>query len=388
MTAHGVLVQPGAAGAWAWFGLELTPASTVGETGSWPGTTEQERRIDTAALEKVWLATMWDAANVLNLEIRYRADPETRLLSCALLARVFAGDQRAAVDTALTVRERLGVLPPHVHAAPLVRHEDLVAWLAPPATGADGAAVVRKRLSCGQFRRADTQLRVGVAVSPLAVAGASWEPVWRSLAGQPRPTVLSVGLTPHVAGPEFAARVGWLAQEYARLSAAGTNGPVWSSVLPPEPFAALAGPLYLDAARRYTGSLYRMRIALAADGPVSADLAQLVADRVSADSAGAPGGAVVCRPVAAESDTAWRNLTTLNHDPLVETYRQGVPADFLAHPEGVLADLVDTGEAASAFRFPYEVPRREPLFRTPARPDPADRRPTHAAGGDPGLPDL
>jgi hypothetical protein len=237
---------------------------------------------------------------------------------------------------------------------------------------------VRKRLTWAWSTRHDARFRVGVMVFPLAAGSVSWEPVWDALARQDHLSMISVGLEPCAAGEGLRSRLGFLAQEYGRLAVPGTPNPVYQQPVPPDPFAMRAAPLHQDAAHRYTGRAYRLRITVAAEGPSPTHLAELVAAAVSAP----PESAVVVVPRGGEAEAAWGSVTALNRTWLEETYGQGVPAGRLGPVERMLSDLVDLPEAAAAFRFPYEIPGRPPLFDTVARRTAEDRaRPSETGTG-------
>ncbi|MFF3765609.1 hypothetical protein ACFYYR_16180 [Streptomyces sp. NPDC001922] len=396
MTDDGVLVSSGAQGSWAWVGARLEPEAALSEHGGFAGLPEERRTAEAAVRERTWLAERWVPDGRHRFEIRYWNEPDTGRVSCALLGQVHDRDRQSAETAARALRPRLLSVPRHVRAVGLdaagVRHA-----LAPfgagggtgigpgrgagagPGAGAGGdsgpgdggLAEVRKRLAWAPSTRHDARFRVGVMVFPLAGQAVSWEPVWDELARQDRPCVIGVCLEPSAPGEGLPARLGYLAQEYGRLAVAGTPNPVYQQPVPADPFAIRAAPLYQDAARRYGGRVFRMRIAVAAAGPVPLHLAETVAATVStqpgAGAATAAEAAVVRVPPEGERRTAWHSVSTLGRAWLEETYGQGAPPGRLGPVERVLSDLVDLPEAGTAFRFPYETPGRPPLFDTASR---------------------
>ncbi|WP_432096026.1 hypothetical protein [Streptomyces sp. bgisy100] len=404
MTDDGVLVSSGSQGSWAWVGARLEPEAALSEHGGFAGLPEERRTAEAAVRERTWLAERWVPDGRHRFEIRYWNEPDTGRISCALLGQVHDRDRQSAESAARALRPRLLSVPRHVRAVGLdaagVRRA-----LTPVGAGAGagagfgggagagpgsgggsgpgdgGLAEVRKRLAWAPSTRHDARFRVGVMVFPLAgPAGqaVSWEPVWDELARQDRPSMIGVCLEPSAPGEGLPARLGYLAQEYGRLAVAGTPNPVYQQPVPADPFAIRAAPLYQDAAQRYGGRVFRMRIAVAAAGTVPLHLAETVAATVSAASlstalgagtgaVSAAEAAVVRVPPEGERQTAWHSVTTLGRAWLEETYGQGAPPGRLGPVERVLSDLVDLPEAGTAFRFPYETPGRPPLFDTAGR---------------------
>ncbi|MGP4003123.1 hypothetical protein [Streptomyces sp. 8N706] len=359
-----VLVSTGPQGSWAWVGARLEPDSVLAGHGGYADLPEERRRAETVFREQIWLADQWVPGGLQRLEIRYRNDPGTGLVSCALLGQVHAPGRTAAEDAARALRARLMYVPRHVRADGLDADGVRRALTPPrPATGPAGVAEVRKRLAWARSTRHDARFGVGVMVFPLATGPVSWEPVWDALARQEHPTMIGVCLEPCAADEGLRVRLGYLAQEYGRLAVAGTPNPVFQQTVPPDPFAVRAAPLYQDAVHRYAGRVHRLRITLASEGPAPTHLAELVAAAVSAP----PDGAVVRVPAGSEAEAAWSTAAALGRTWLEEAYGQGAPAGRLGPVERMLSDLVDLPEATATFRFPYEIPGRPPVFDTAAR---------------------
>ncbi|MFG2194678.1 hypothetical protein [Streptomyces sp. NPDC048639] len=396
MTAHrgagpdDVLISAGPQGSWAWTGVRVEPAPTAAEHGGFAGLPEEQRRAEAASREQVWLAEQWQPGGRHRFEIRCMNDPVAREVSCALLGQVHAPDPAGAVAAARALRARLRAAPRHVRAhaldAPGVRgalmpfgfpSEPRSGHPADPehqpgAPALPGLAEVRKGLSWAWSTRYDARFRVGVLAHPLPGTAVSWEPVWDALARQQHRSLVSVCLEPYEVGEGLRSRLAYLAQEYGRLAVPGTPNPVYEQPVPPDPFAVRAAAAYSDAAHRYAGRAYRLRIAVAADGPVPVHLAEVVAAtlsgaRTAVSGRGVEGPAVVCLPSGGEAATAWGNVTAINRTWLEETYRQSVPEGYMGQVERILSDLVDLPEATAAFRFPYEIPGRPRLFATTAR---------------------
>ncbi|MER7164319.1 hypothetical protein, partial [Streptomyces lydicus] len=142
---------------------------------------------------------------------------------------------------------------------------------------------------------------------------------------------------------------------------------------------------YGEALAACAGRAYRLRISLAGEAAAPLPLAELLAATVAPATA-APGGAVARVVPPHEAAAAWAGLSGMQHTWLDTTYRQEVPQP-LGGWEQILADLVDVPQASAAFRFPYEIPGRPPLFSTARRgAGPAAGGSTAPAGGDPYAP--
>jgi len=325
VTTDGVVVESTATGHWAWIGLRLLPAANGEES-------------ETVAAERAWLAAQWTIGHGARWEIRYTNDSQT--VSCVLLGRVHGRDLATVRAAALALRDRLAMTPRHVRAEPITAADEVQSRLAPP----HAAFELRKPLGWAWCGRHDTERRVCFAVSPLVAPDLPWQPVWDELARLDTRTTVGIYLEPYQPSAGLADHLRRLAVEYATLATESRSGPVWTVSRPADPFAVAAAPGYRDAARRYAGKCYRLRISIAAAGPIDPGFAELLATTA--------GGAVACRPVPAEADQAWHSLATLDRVWLDETYRQGAPPGELGEAERILCDLVDLPEASAAFRFP------------------------------------
>ncbi|AHH97878.1 hypothetical protein GCM10010174_29760 [Kutzneria viridogrisea] len=360
MTAPGVLLESSAQMSWAWIGLRVGPAPKLADTRAYADVAEPQRRAQTTARERAWLAGQWNTESHARWELRFSNDPVTRLVSCTLLGRVQDPDPRMAEQAAVRLRDRLAAAPAHVLTEPLLDEHEISHRLAPSPLDGRGSFEVRKRLSWAPCSRRDTGRQVCFAVSPLLPEDRSWEPLWHELARMPQPTVLSVYLEPYAPSPGLVGGLRRLVEEYDHLARPGFANPIWPVPPPPDRFAVRAAPLYVQAAARYTAGLcFRTRISIASQGPVPYGFADLLADTV--------GGGVVRQTPSAELDAAWRNLAALNRDWLDHSYRQGCPPGSLRDTERILCDLCDLDEAAATFRLPYEVPGHLPLFETAGR---------------------
>jgi hypothetical protein len=352
MTAEGVLTSGSGAAWWAWVGVRLTPAPTIEESGAYPDEDESQRRAEAEQAERAWLAGHWSTEHGTRWELRYTGGGAGQPVTCVLLGRVHGRDAAVVATAAQRLRDRLARPPRHVRATPILDRAELRAALEPPRPGPGGAYQIGKPVAWQPCRRRDSRRRLYLAVRPLAPSGLSWEPVWSALARLPARTTLSVHLEPHRPTAELTTRLRALAEEYAHLAGAVSMNPLWQNA--PEPFAVDAAPGHAEAARRYTGAVFGLRLSIISAGPVDPVFAELVSATV--------GGGVAVRTDDRDRDTAWRNLVALNRDRLTETDRQslplGAPADEL-----LTRDLADLTEAAAAFRFPYEVAGHPPVFR-------------------------
>jgi hypothetical protein len=379
-----VLVSAGPQGAWAWAGLRLEPEPAISENGAHVGLPEAQRRIEAASLEQVWLSQHW-RPDGRSFELRY-ARPPGGGVSCTLLCRMHGRDAASASAAALALRDALSSAPRHVRVQPIEDSRELHTALVPFERAPGGLAEVRKRLTWAWLNRRDTDFSLGVAVSPLVGEAVSWEPVWDALARQADPTVIGVCLEPYAPPQDLHSYLRFLAQEYGRLCRPGQPNPIYQQYIAPDPFALRAAPLYQDALRACSGRAYRMRISLAAVGAAPLHLAELLAATISPLNATLDGGAVARAVPPPESEAAWTNVTGLHRTWLDAAYRQEVPQP-LGEREKVLADLVDLPQASAAFRFPYEIPGRPPLFVTTRRSEAPPARPASVpVQGDPHAP--
>ncbi|MER6048742.1 hypothetical protein ABT168_15005 [Streptomyces sp. NPDC001793] len=383
-----VLAHAGPAGAWAWAGLRLAPEPAIHRNGAHVGLPEAQRRREAADLEQVWLSRHWQPDGRA-FELRYTTAPGSAV-ACTLLCRMPGPDGRTASAAALALRDALADCPRHVRAEPIEDVGELHTALVPFGQAPTRLAEVRKRLSWAWLQRQDVDFRLGVAVAPLVGEAVSWEPVWEALARAGAPTVAAVCLEPCAPPPELLSYLGYLAREYGRLCRPGRPNPVFTQYIPPDPFALRAAPLYHDALAALSGRAYRLRVSLAGAGAGDAvlPLAEQVAATLAPPTA-SPGAAVARAVAPHETADAWTNLTGMQRTWLDTTYRQEVPQP-LGEWEKLLTDLVDLPQAAAAFRFPYEVPGRPPLFATPRRsaaPREAGSAPA-APGSDPYAPNF
>ncbi|QIK09757.1 hypothetical protein G7Z12_30535 [Streptomyces sp. ID38640] len=394
-----VLVSEGPAGAWAWAGIRLEPEAAMDRNGAHVGLPEAERRAEAAALEQVWLARQWQPDGRA-FELRHTTAPGGGGVRCVLLCRMHGPDGPAASAAVLALRDAMADTPRHIRAAPVDDAGELRAALVPfeefrrEPPGPPALAEVRKRLDWARLGRADTDFPLGVAFTPLRSETVSWEPVWDALARAGALAVIGVCLEPYTPPPELVGYLRYLVQEYGRLALPGRPNPVFTQYIPPEPFAVRAAARYAEILSGCSDRHgYRLRISVAGEPAaagggraVAGDLAEQVAASLTPPGA-ADGGAVV-RPVPShEVPDAWTNFTGLHRTWLDATYRQDVP-EPLGDREKILADLVDLPQAAAAFRFPYEIPGRPPLFTTTARTAAPPARAPAPEGGDPHAPDF
>ncbi|WP_432104958.1 hypothetical protein [Streptomyces sp. bgisy091] len=364
-----LLVSASATEAWAWSGLRLEPRPAMSDNGAHVDLPEAQRRAEAGVLEQVWLSHQW-VPDGRAFELRYTNGAHG--ITGTLLCRARGRDGASASAAVLALRDALSAGPRHVRAEPIEDATELHGVLVPSAHPPGGLAEVRKRLVWAYLRRRDTDFPLGVAFEPLVPESVSWEPVWEALARESAATTVSICLEPCAPPYELRSYLAYLAQEYGRLAQPGRPNPVFAQYVPPDPFAVRAAPLYQEALGTLAERAYRLRISLTSEGPVPHQLAELIAATLTPPSA--PGGGPVVRAVEVhEAPAAWGNITGLQHCWLAGAYGQDVPQPLGAW-ERVLADLVDVPQASAAFRFPYEIPGRPPLFATARRAGPSATR--------------
>ena len=342
-------------------------------------------RVEAATLEQVWLSQHC-RSDGRAFELRYVNSPTGRV-RCFLLCRAPGPTTDSADAHVLRLRDDLAATPRHVRAVPVDDLAELRAVLRPFTPSPTGLAEVRKRIDWAWIGRRDARFPLGMTVAPLVAEAVSWEPVWDALARQSTPTMIGVCLEPYDPPRELLGYLGLLAQEYGMLARPGTPSPVYGRYVVPEPFAIRAAPHYERALRTGATPGYRMRVSLATAGASPPrSLAELLAATVSPRAA-RPDERAVALPVPHhEAGLAWQDIAELQQRWLAATYQQGVPVE-LGGWEKILACLAEVPEAVAAFRFPYEVPGRPPLFDTARRASPPPPpSPGPFAGGDPGRP--
>ncbi len=375
-----VLIERSPAGAWGWVGLRLAPGGT--RAGAAPSDAPvDQHHLAARSADHAWLAAQSSAGRASRFELRYLNDPRSTLLRAVLLGQVYrppgGGDQEVVAD-ARALRDRLAQLPGHLRGTPLTAGE-VRGELRPFEPDLGSVYEVRKRLCSAPCTRGDTGRQICFAVVPFDAGGLGWDVVWAELAELPARALVSVCLEPYQLSPGLRVRLGRLAEEYARLAVPGTTVPTWSVPTAADPFAAAVAPLYLDAAHRYLANAYRVRISVASEAPLPARFAESVAAALGPGhpaGAGLPGGgtaAALTRPAGHEAELAWQHVAVTGQGWLDTAYRQGTPPGQLREEERILCDLVDVRESAAAFRLPYQVPWRRPLFDSgdpPAAPSP------------------
>ena len=348
--AAAVLCSAGPQGAWAWVALNVEP---VPGRASGDGT-DSERRTESALTDAGWLAGQWDPGTGARLELRYLHRPGEGV-RCALLGRVQAPSPGAATFAALRLRDRLGAVPAHVRAAPVASAAEVQSLLNPFPAHPYGLVEVRKQIRPGRPSRPDAGVAFYLAVPRFAAGAASWEPLWQAVADLPQPFMLTIGLEPFAPPAQFVGLLGELAAQYGRLATPGRTAPTGlrqqGYELPADPFAAYAARLYDDAWRHYQSAVFRIRITLASPMPLPPALVAQVAATICAPRGDGETTHVIAAPAPDELDTAWRNVTTLEHARWDRHYLGHLPVPV---PPGLrlLAETVDAAEAVSGWRLP------------------------------------
>ncbi|MBR7838950.1 ATP-binding protein [Actinospica durhamensis] len=384
----GLLTQ--AAGAWtyAWTGVRIDAAADLTEAEQFRSLNQDERLDMVAAADRAWVGGLWEQAHLERYDLRYLSDPATGRIGCTVLGRVAAVGGEAALPAALGLRRHLArTLPQHVHAVELTDAAQVGAALSPFAPHPRGVVEIRKRIWSGIPQRPDANMPYYFMIQPFTVTPASWEPVLRALAAQPAPVLLSVGLIPAETGQDAINAFHQLATVYDRLASAGEipeNIFTARMQLTADAFAVDAHEVFADAARRYAGRVFKLRITLASPAPIPDGLGELVGRAISpsttAGSSGHGGGVLaesfsgpayrMVRPAdEQELAAAWHNVAAIEHLRWDRDYYRDQPTA----PQPLLrslCELVDPGEAVAALRLPAAI--------TGALPGIAVRRPAAA----------
>jgi hypothetical protein len=376
-----VLAASNGQAVWAWVAVRFDAAADLTEAQEYADLPELERRRKAVAAETTWLAGQWETEHATHIELRYRTEPGIRRLTCAVLGRVTAGNPQDAELAALRLRARLADLPRHVRATEVTDAAEVAQLLNPFTPAPRGLAEIRKRIRAAPPNRPDAGVRYYTAVQPFTAAAPPWEALWQSMVAQPHPVMLSVGLEPYRVGGDISGWLSEVATQYGRLAIPGeTPEGIYSarSKLAPDAFATDAARLYTDAARRYSGRTFRVRIMLASPAPISDAFAELAAATISPPERAGDDAVltttfhgpahVVVRPTTTEIETARGNFTTLDFTHWDTAYI----ADLPEQPSSgirLLAELVDPREASAAARLPLAIHGYMPGFPV-LRPDP------------------
>jgi hypothetical protein len=394
MTRAGVVVAGDADGSWAWAASHVAPAGhaapeppaaataepatvhnehsgqaqIVVQAGQVLGGVHVHGDRQPAPDDSAWLRSCWEAAAEAGavIEMRYLTRPGAARLDGYLVMRADGADQDEAAQRVAALRDR--GLPSRLVASPVTDEAETRRILEPFRVHGDGIAEVCKRLTVQRTTRDDARRRWLTAVTPLYYRRQSWDDLWSELAALPFRAMVSVGLVPFPVGSGLRAHLAAQAAELARLATQGPSPTAgWRVPRPPDEFAAAAVELMSDAVRRYTREAFHLRVSIAAERPVPAVLAELVAGTISARHghhgfAGAPP--VVVRPGPADLRAAWDDITALNVAPS-SPHTQGHPAEAIGDLERTLSALVDLDEAAAAFRLPYRGSAPKSPFAAP-----------------------
>jgi hypothetical protein len=282
-----------------------------------------------------------------------------------LLGRVDAPDPAAVMSRAGRLREAMLGLPTYLSAEPLDRATEILGVLRPFVP--NHRVELRKRRV--RVQPADTRRRDlppdGIQVVVPFPAGLAPGPSLEALLATARhPTMVGVALRSRRLGRDHLAAVEDRHRWYRALSEATTMTTLGlygqrEVPLAPVPLAAEAADLVADAARRYCGDTFRIRIGLASAGPLPAQFSVALADLlVPPPDPGGPGAALLsgladgraCRiqqPANPEQVSVFDdNLTTVDLDRWAP-----IPQAWLE----ALAGVVDGREAATVFRLPGDV---------------------------------
>lgn len=255
-----------------------------------------------------------------------------------------------------------------MHATPVEDPAEVARLLTPfTPDPVAGVAEIRKRYRTGVPNRPDAGVRYYLSPQPFTASAPPWDALWRALAEHPYPVMLTIGLEPYVVPDDLGPLLHRVATQYGRL---GTQGQLpdglWSpgTQLAPDAFAVDASRVYADAARRYTGRAYRLRIALASPARLPESLAELAGATVSPQERAREEGVLTERfsgpahsvawPEPGELPGVWQGLTTLEHERWGGDHCWRLP-EPLSPQLRLLAELVDAREAGAAFRLPLAV---------------------------------
>lgn len=386
--AGGLLVERATDGWRAWYGVQLTAATDLTQTRGYADLTEDGRYRNAHAEDVRFLERQLGADGDNAFEARWIATPGTGRLSGWLLGRAGGATEERARLTAGSAAARLAVLPSHVVGGPIDDPEELRAVLCPFGSArrepvSPGPRVelaeLRRRCLVATPTRPDASVRYYFAVAPFRPNPQRWLPVLDALLSAQAPTMLTVGLEPWRVPPKFtqllaeiADRLGPLARE-GEFYRAGIYGRS-AQRLAPDPGAVLAERLYRDAARRYQGAVFRLRIVLAGVGQLDGRLVDAVGTALAPTADGIGAGLPHPAYAVEQPDTADHGVLARALAGLGVPRWGGDPLWSRTDPPPValrlLTELADPTEAAAAFWLPASATGALPGFPTCApRPD-------------------
>lgn len=383
-----LLHADGADGSWAWCGVRVRAATDLTAARQFASLGEHERHTKALTSQQSWLHSLL-AYPEASVEMRWISDGSSPFVDLVLVARTRAATRDEASAMAGHLRRRLLNAPEQVLTEPI--DADDVRWaLDPFPVAAGGAAEIRKATATAVPMRADAYTDAMYAVVPLYSAPIPWTELLMALADQPARTALGIALDIQEPPPHLSDSLNELATYFGRLS---REGEIETSGLyggqrrsAPEAFAVDAQTLYLDAARRYRGRVFGLRIAVWSEQPLDDGLLNLVGTTISPpdrssdatflDSQLLGAGHRVVRPApGAELDVFTRNVRTLGLDRWREdvaprTWEAGGSVDPVSRfqPAAECVRLADPREASAAFRLPIAANGALPGFRV-RRPD-------------------
>lgn len=267
-------------------------------------------------------------------EARWDVGPDGPVAT--VIGRLRRPDRAAAEQAAGHALARLVEVPEHVRAEPVA--PEPIPCAPPPG----GAAELRRQCWVVDPSRPYAGVRFYLAVPPFRSAPEAWP----NLLDRLPPLTVSTTLRPTWVPPEFSTMLGTVAAQYDRLARPTEfrSGGLYSAPvhLDADPFAVTAAPLFHDAAARYRGWVFTLRVTVTA--PTWLD------DSVLGSLAHALGG-VFERPADPEE-----------HRLLVDGLGSFDPPRWGGHPvwrsQGVprslrlLTELADPFEAAQAVWLP------------------------------------
>jgi hypothetical protein len=360
-------------GAWAWTGVRIAAAADLTDVREFADLPEAER-LSKAVREQVSFLS-GHLGRPEPIELRWIWDPESGRLEAFLLSRAHGRDREEAVTAALAVAAALATAPRQVFIEPLSERE-IEHALAPFAIAGSGAVEVRKRVLIADPQRPDAGVRYYFGVQPFTGTARSWEPLLRALSSHPHPVAISVGLSPMAVPGSLIRAVAAAASHYRRLASDGEyqQGHLYGSKvkLTPDAFAVEADKIYADAARRYQGGAFQIRIACFSPVPLGDGIPGVLGTTISSTERG-EGENYLSTDALGVSFSLERPQDQPQLDDFVYnveslSFREwgGHPiwADRFPPPPALrpLTWIVDAEEATAAFRLPVAAHGTLPGF--------------------------
>ncbi len=363
----------------AWGGVRLVAATDLSRRAEYARVPPEQRWDRVRAEQASFVDSLAAASAGSVVAMRWSGNGRGEIEAC-LLGRVDATSEGEATTRLAQLTTRLTQVPDHCVTAEIPDAAALHQTLAPFPPDPRGIAVIQKCVLTAKPERPDAGVHTYVAIQPFARTPGRWEGMLETLRRHPHPLVLSVLLQPTTAPPALRRTLESESTRFGRLvETFQVPGDLGGQIrYPPDGAARTYEPIFLDALRRYAGTVFRFDVTLVSPAPFDDGLAEAVASALlpsDRDLRTAPSGFRIGRPTDhGRSAAAFAELQPIDTpDPvLLQALREDRQPDGVAGGrDGLVAlrVLVDRTEAATLFQLPAAVEGALPGFRVVAPRD-------------------